>query len=294
MKWMEIMSKLSKITLLLLTSMFVVGCGQTGHYEKQKRTKVVKNVELHANAAESSKPGKNSGISITVKPIVGKTVAQYPQLMKSIPWSYTYNKCYTSYSYYYKRYVKKCDDYSKSGTLSAHSIFPSPVFEVNISNNTKHVLKFTNSVLALEDGSGNVYDAMDKKSSKAYIKASIEKGILDAGARSDKINGAFNLSDVYSSQEIVSLLDNNFKVLPGKSRKAFMAFNTGKYSNEEFKEFLMNQRSLDVQLYEIPISVDKAGITTETAAYSFKFDVKVKAENVDYYVNVWIKDPVKK
>jgi hypothetical protein len=279
------MLKKISLAVIMLSSLLLIGCG--GHYEKEKRIKTVKYVDLVQDQQNKVKTIK--GISMSLNAIIGKEAAKYPQLQRSLPWSYNYTHCYNAYNWYTKRSYRTCENRVKSGEIANKALFPLPAFEVEITNNTDHVLKFNNSVMVLEDSSGNIFDVMDKSSSQVFIKESMRRSLKDT-VPANKIEDAMNMSGKYADQMTVRLLDKNFKVLPGKSRKGFLTFNYGKYSEEEFKEFVMNQRKLNVQLYEIPVDVNRAGEVLETAAFSFDFDVKVTTEKVPYYVNVWVAD----
>ncbi len=278
---------ISRIIILTITGLFLSSCfGPSGYYKIVNKTKQVKYAELKLNIDDSNIPKKGSGISIDIKPISSVNNQIYPQFRMDVPFHYDVH--YT---------VRECNRYEcwnkektrvETNALSNVPIFPYPAFEVKISNNTDHVLKFNNTVLAMEDGSGNLYDAMNKKSSKIFVNTAVNKFLKNFGLSAKQIKSAYDASEIYLNQQSISLLDENFKVLPNKTKIGYMVFQTGNYNYNAYEKFLLQQESLDIQLYEIPIEVDQAGKITKTESYSFKFDVGVLNKNVDYKIKVFV------
>lgn len=266
---------------LLLPVIIIGSIAVSGCLEKVavKKTRIIKTAEIVLNKTDSDLQSKKE-IRITVKPVFGKTINQFPQLVKDVFYEYTQRE--EKYSHYYSKNVIEAVKYG--GILKNFPLFPLPIFEVAITNNSDHVLKFSNVVLAIEDSVGNIFDALGKYEAKSYLKRALELELGRHGVPKNKINNAVDISDLYSDQILVSLIDNNFKVLPGRTKKGFLAFNYGKFSNKEFREFVYRQERLNVQLFEIPIKVDKAGKTSETTHFSFNFDVKIHRKSQDYIV----------
>jgi len=291
---MQISKKLT-LAVIATASMFLAGCGPSGHYEKKKKTRIIKEVSLVSNAKDDTSP-ESKKIAISLKPIFGKNKDMFPQLTGTTPWAYSYRYCYNTYSFLYKRTVTECENRTKSGKIANMPLLQFPVFEVKVTNNTNHVLKFNSAVMAMEDGSGNLYDILDKKSAKHYVKKVVSTAIEGYGSGYDKarIKSNIDYSDVLSNQSTLTLIDNNFKVLPGRTRTGFISFNIGKHTTSSQRAFLMSQEKLNVQLFEIPIDVNKAGVTIETSSFSFNYDVVIKEVEQDYYVNVWVEDKKKK
>lgn len=286
------MTKKSAIlALTIFSTAFLTGCGPSGHYEQVKKTKIIKEVSI-APATEGNLSPQNTQVKVQMTPIFGKNEDMYPQLKTTTNWNYSYNHCYTTYSYYYKRNVRQCSDRSKAGSFNNLPLFQYPVFEVKVTNGTDHVLKFNNAVMAMEDSAGNMYDVLDKPAAKTYIKEVVKRYSkdYDSSIEVDRVLSNVDYADLYGSQSSLTIIDNNFKVLPGRTRTGFISFNIGKYTHAAQKEFIMKQQNLQVQLFEIPVDIDKAGKTIETSSYSFNYDVNVKEVEKDYMAKVWVPD----
>lgn len=261
------------IPIVLIGSVAVSGCLEK---VKVKKTMVYKNAELVLNKADSDLKAKED-IGIKIKSVFGLHVSQYPQLVRS-------NVYYKFSQLEYNKFTGENYIQGYEGDIKNFPLFPLPIFEVSVTNNSDHVLKFSNSVIALEDSAGNTFDALGKSEAKFYLKRALSLALTEEGVPIEKINRAVDISDLYSDQMLVRLIDNNFKVLPGRTKKGFLAFNYGKFTNQEFREFVFGQERLNVQLFEVPIKVDKAGKTSETTGFSFNFDVKIKRTSLDYFV----------
>lgn len=283
--------KFFALSAVALSVVFLSGCYKSGTYKTESRTKQVSYAKLDFNAADSRLPSKGSGISISMKPITKLNADQHPELKMDIPWAYSYNYIGRECS------RRSCWDVTrtavKKGTLNASEIAPLPVFEVKIANNTNHVLKFKNAVLTMEDNNGNMYDAMDKHNLQAFAVQSTTQGLKLAGLSAANIKGSFDKSNIYQNQSHLTMIDNNFMVLPGKVRTGYMAFKTGKFNEAGYEEFLMSKKNLSVQLYEIPVSTDAAGNVTKTDSYSFRFDSSILTKDVKYKVRVFVPDKKK-
>lgn len=269
------------LPIVIIGSIAISGCIPTK--VPVTKTRTVKTAEMIFNKADSNL-SVNKDIKVTVKPIFGKTVNQFPQLVKtSIPFEFI--KKEKRWSYKNKQNVWKNIKYN--GNLINFPILPLPIFEVSITNNTKHVMKFSNAVMALEDSAGNIFDALNKRDAKQYIKQALRLALTAKNVPNNQVRRSVDISDLYSDLLLIHLIDNNFKVLPGRTKKGFLAFNYGKFTNKDFNRFVYGQERLNVQLFEIPVDIDKAGKTVETASFSFNFDVKVDSKKEKYTVYEW-------
>lgn len=262
------------LSIIIIGSIAMSGC--LPERVKVKKTRIIKTAKIVLNKADSHFQAKEE-VKITIKPVFGKLVDKYPQLVKS-------NLHYNYTQIEYNQYTRKNERVEHGGDIRNFPLFPLPIFEVAVTNNSDHVLKFSNSVLALEDSAGNIFDALGKSEAKSYLKQSLLLALTKEKVPRNRVNAAVDISDLYSDQILVHLIDNNFKVLPGRTKKGFLAFNYGRFSNREFKKFVYEQERLNVQLFEIPIKVDKAGKISETTSFSFNFDVKIDRKSEDYFV----------
>lgn len=263
------------LSIAIVASIFLSGCVTK---IPVPNIRVVKTAEMKLNEKDSDLSA-NKSVRIKIKPIFGKIVNQFPQLVKTgVPFEFV--KKEEKYSSKYKRNIWQDTRYT--GLLEDFPLLPLPIFEVSITNNAKHVLKFSDAIMALEDSSGNTFDVLNKSDAKQYIKQALRIALTAKNVPNRQVNEAVDISDLYSDLLLIHLVDNNFKVLPGRTKKGFLAFNYGKFTKEAFKSFVYGQERLNVQLFEIPVSVNKAGKTTETASFSFNFDVKVHSKEEEY------------
>ena len=268
----------AKIKLLLaifiVSVTFIQGCATKVPVTK---TKIVKVPKFSLNTTDST-PLSQKGLSIKIKPIHGKNIKQYPQFTEDLHYSYIQELTwgYVGYEPGKVKYVKK------TGVINDLPLFPLPAFEVSITNNTKHVIKFSNATLALEDSNGNLFDVLSKQDLPSYLREAIRVHLsredLPSKAKAD------NRDQLYADQRQVKLIDKNFKVLPDRTTKGYLIFNYGSYTAEDFREFVFTQQKLNVQLFELPIKVDKAANVLETTSFSLVFDIKVHEKEVQYTV----------
>jgi len=262
------MKKISKLLLLTL-SLGLVSFTTTGCLPKKvpvEKTRTVSKISMVLNTKESSKTTQD-GITIKVNAIHPDNRNKFAGL-------------YTKVSYwYYRTYRGRRVDYNRDGYYDTvtrqfdFNLVDYPAFEVKITNGTKHVLKFSNAVISVEDDNGNVYDALSKSDMPDYLSESINAHLGDTRKFHLKSGETKKLK---AKTRKLRLLDNNLKVLPGKTVKAYAVFNYGHYTLKESKEFILDTTKFSLGLYEIPSKVNKAGIATKTTNFNFVFDVKVK------------------
>jgi hypothetical protein len=261
---------------VFLIAIFIQGCATRVPVTK---TKIIKVPEFTLNQKDST-PLTQKGLSIKVKPIHGKDIKQYPQFTEMLHYSgYEIKRVY---SYKYKQNINKKVPYSGSFNIP---LFPLPAFEVSITNNTNHVIKFSNATLAIEDSNGNLFDVLSKQDLPSYLQEAIRVNLsrkqIPRGATVD------NQDQLFADQRQVKLIDKNFKVLPGRTTKGYLAFNYGRYTTKDFNTFVFAQQNLNVQLFELPIKVDKAANVLETTSFSMVFNIKIHEKEVQYTTYEW-------
>ena len=261
------------LTILLsiaisLSMLFFQGCATKVPVTK---TRIIKVPEFTLNEKDSTSLSQQ-GLRIKVKPILGKDMEQYPQFTGKLMYSGYRTK--RVYSYKYKRNIDQRESYNGNINIP---LFPLPAFEVSITNNTKHVIKFSNATIAIEDSNGNLFDVLGKQDLPAYLQEAIRINLARSNIPSEVT--ITNKNQLYADQRQVKLIDNNFKVLPGRTTKGYLAFNFGKYTVKDF----------NVQLYVLPIKVDKAGGVLETTSFSLVFDVKIHEKSEEYTTYEWKK-----
>ncbi len=255
--------------LVVAVLFFTTGCAQRVAVQK---TRTVSKISMIPNKKESSKETQD-GITIKAKAIHPDNVDKYPALMTNVKY------------WYYKtdingqRYVNSRGDYIIGRGQFVFSLVSYPAFEVKITNSTDHVLRFSNAVIAVEDDKGNSYEALTKDDLITYVKESINAYLGDP----DKFYLARGeMNKLISKIRGLRLLDNNLKVLPGKTVKAFVVANYGHYTPTENKEYILETSKFTLGLYELPSKVNKAGRTVKTTRFYFVNDVKVDQKEETY------------
>lgn len=274
------MHKTSKLIALVL-SLGIISITTTGCLPKKvpvQKQRIISTVSMDLNKKESSKETQD-GITIKVKAVHPDNIDKYASLRAK------------SYYWYYKtNYSGKRVDYDRDGYYDTvtkkfdFSLTGYPAFEVKITNSTDHVLKLSNAVIAVEDDKGNTYDALSKSDLPDYLTEStnahlgdIEKFYLARGEN----------KKLSAKMRKLRLVDNNLKILPGKTVKAYAVFNYGNYTVDDSKTFIMDSTKLSLGLYELPSKVDKAGKATKTVNFNFVYDIKVKDTIENYTVYIY-------
>lgn len=149
------------------------------------------------------------------------------------------------------------------------SLFPgrasAPVFSVTVSNKTDHVISLAGMVVALSPEAGNPITAMT--SGLAGNGGSVQGGrMTDAQEEQERLRGDQRSSDVIAALHRLDLppLGEAVKVLPGYEFTGHVAFdasllNVGKHAKLMF--------------FELVTAVDRAGIPTKRANFTFDFEV---------------------
>ena len=237
-----------------------------------EKTKIVQVITMNLNDKESSKLTQD-GITIKVKAVYPDNSSQYAALTSKINyWKYQKDRYGNKIQYTNGSYAT----FKRSMSLN---LLAFPAFEVKITNTTKHVLRFSTAVIAVEDDKGNTYDGLMKNELNDYLEESIKSQL--------KENYYFytdSKTNLKKDIRKIRLLDNNLKVLPGKTVKAYVAVNYGQYSIEESKQYLLDQEKLTLSIYEVPSKVNQAGVPTKTTNFNFVFDIDIKEKEKKYTV----------
>jgi len=237
-----------------------------------EKTKVVTVVKMDLNKKDSTSLTQD-GITIKAKAIHPDNISQYAGLTTKLDyWWYRTDA-------YGKRIKYKNGKYSTRKDSIDFNLIAYPAFEVKITNSTKHVLRFSKAVISVEDDKGNVYDALVKRDLNDYIYQSMESQLKEDYKLFKK-----SQTNLTTKMKSIRLLDNNLKVLPGKTVKAYVAANYGKYSSQDAKKFLTGEERITLGLYEVPSKVNDAGDAVKTTNFNFVFDVNVKEETQKYTV----------
>lgn len=266
-------SKVIGTTLVLaLVSFTFTGC--LPKKVPVQKTKTVSTISMALNAEESSKETQD-GITIKVKAIHPDNIEQYAALMSKI--NYWYYKTNSQG----QRLVNSKNQYITKQRNMAFNLVAYPAYEVKITNSTDHVLRLSKAVIAVEDDKGNSYDALSKSDMNDYLTQNV-RAHFHYKEKYHLIDG--ETANLQAQMRNLRILDNNLKVLPGKTVKAYVALNYGKYTTAEAREFIMNSQKLSLGLYELPSKVNEAGEATKTTNFNFVYDIDVKDRTETYTV----------
>lgn len=148
-----------------------------------------------------------------------------------------------------------------------------PAFELSITNNTGHVIRFSKAIIKMEDDAGNMYDARTKTEMVAEAKEWSEN-------QADE-NEQFYGNQYINQVKKVKVVDNNFELLPNYTQKGYLLFNIDQMmSTEEYADFVTGSDYFKVMLYEIPVGTDAAGNATKTTNFQFVYVVNEKVVTV--------------
>ena len=267
-------SFIKTLVLIAILGAFT-GCMQRVAVQK---TRTVSTVSMKLNKAESSKSTKD-GITIKAKAIHPDNVKQYAGLSTKMDYWY-YARSYSG-----KRMDLDHDGYYDTTTRSLDfDLVSYPAFEVKITNSTDHVLKFSNAVIVVEDSAGNSYDALQKSDLLSYLMENIDAHLGDT----TKYNVTKEtIKSLRNKLKKIRLVDNNLKVLPGKTVKAYVILNYGHYLPADMKDFIIEIPKFTLELYELPIAVNQAGKVTKTTNFDFVYDVKVTDKEEKYTTYIY-------
>lgn len=160
-------------------------------------------------------------------------------------------------------------------------LFNLPAFELTITNNTGHVIKFNRVVSKLQDDTGETYDIMLKSDIMDAIDNYSQMWVSKGGGK------MLNPAPLKAKAKSLKIIDNNFELLPGFTSKGYLVFNFGydflTKSNFDmyYENFLSSKEYLKVLLFEIPVEMDEAGITKKTTNFTFIYNVKAETITVN-------------
>ncbi len=214
--------------------------------------KQITKFSLNLNKSSSSGEAQDR-LTARIRPVLMENIKQFPSL-------YTY----TQYGY-------RKGDYGHRSDVE-WIICPVPAFELTITNNTGHVIKFNRAAIKLQDDSGELYDCMMKNDLIEYNKNTAQA--YEAGGR------YWSLAPVFSKIKSLKIIDNNFELLPGFTQKGYLIFNIPVYTYNSYATFLSSKEYLKVLLFEIPVEMDQAGYTKKTTNFTFVYNVKANTVTV--------------
>lgn len=191
-------------------------------------TKITSLVPISDNDKKITK----NGITIEVEPINPTNLNKYPILTPSI-------------TYTVEGFLGP-----ESKTMVVPNVLGGLTFALNITNNTGHIVKMADSDVGITIG-GTDYPKLNKEQIKQLWAASFSTNNQAIASQS---------AIIYSAIEQVPYWEENLKVLPGKTLKAFVTFNV------ELKEGI-GEASLAI--YDLVTNTDQAGNPIERTNFAF-------------------------
>jgi len=153
-------------------------------------------------------------------------------------------------------------------------LFNLPAFELNITNNTGHIIKLNRLVSKLKDDAVETYDTMLKSDIIDAIENYSQSWVSKGGGK------MLNPAPLKAKAQSLKIIDNNFELLPGFTSKGYLVFNFGydfltqSNFNSYYENFLSSKQYLKVLLFEIPVEMDEAGITKKTTNFTFIYNIE--------------------
>lgn len=139
-----------------------------------------------------------------------------------------------------------------------------PAYELTILNDTGHILRFSRSVIRLQDDLGNSYEA----AMKADLEDMVDAYAQQFAARQMTID----IPTAKGRIKALKILDQNLELLPGLTEKVYATFNYP----QEAAQFLSGKSYLKLMLYEIPVETNDAGEVQKTTNIEFIHDVEAR------------------
>lgn len=203
--------------------------------------------------ADSSTEFEQDNLIVRIKAIDGTNYKKFPAF-------------YTKTMYSHDQNVKKRWE-------DMIAICDFPVFEMTITNNTGHILRFNKAVIKMQDDAGNLYDATMKSEQIEKAKEWIERRAVEDERFYDKA--------IVSKTKKLKLIDNNFELLPNFTQKGYLLFNLEDMSSrEDYVNFVTSSEFFKVMLYEIPVVTDEAGVVSKTTNFQFVYVVNEKVVTI--------------
>lgn len=165
-----------------------------------------------------------------------------------------------------------------------------PVFQVKVTNNTGHVVRFSGSIIKLVDAAGNMYDPATKDLLLATNNESISAWARERSQRSgatiafpdQQMDGS--TATVKAAIAGLKLLDANTELLPGMTETYFVAFQIPIEASvpSSYDDWLNKQTTLVLKMYEVTAETDAAGTPTKKVQFDFPVIVKNFNDSVTY------------
>ncbi len=121
------------------------------------------------------------------------------------------------------------------------------VFEVQIENHTKHVLRMLGTVVNLIDPTSNTHSPLTQGDIMSFW------------------SGYAGASEVARQVENIKFINSNMEILPGYSTKGYLVFR---------KDFTETPGVYKLALFDLTTKVDNIGNPTEKTAFEFRYAVK--------------------
>lgn len=184
------------------------------------------------------------GLTVSVQPITWESAAQFPQIFRS-----------------YQRQT------TRQRMMANGSLTPLPAFAITVTNETGHVVRFSQSVIRLSDEDGNEYEAMDRDQLAAWAHSAWAPVISFDPSFEEVLT-----TDVHE----LRLFDHSVEMLNHDHRTYFLVLDLGPSTIETqltaYQHLLANVDRLTVRIAEVPVELGDAGQVTRTTEFEFNFD----------------------
>jgi hypothetical protein len=188
----------------------------------------------------------HDGLTIAVEPLTYENIARYPDV--------------------YRTFTLQ----TARGTAEARGpILPLPSFRITVTNHTGHVMRFTQSVIRLNDSLQNQFEVIPTTGELAAWEQQ-----LNAGTISMYPSFGTQLSDAVGQLRIFS---RNVELLNGDSTTYYLVFRLplegdAEDASRSYRALLERITRFSLRIAEVPVEIGEAGQVARTTEFQFDFD----------------------
>jgi hypothetical protein len=161
-----------------------------------------------------------------------------------------------------------------AGTQGFMTLVNPPAFELKVRNQTGHVVRLQGTVIKLIDGSGSLYEALDR----GTAEADLDSGLAAARSKGYEVSPS-DSQELRSALSKVKFLTENGQLLPDISETFIVAFSLPFGQTEkEMNEWFAKQASFRLKVFDLPTRTNEAGAVTKRVSFEFPVTVKTFRE----------------
>lgn len=253
------MKTLCSRCLVLVLGASLSACSSTQVFRAESPT-----ATLRVHAQEGQPAGSfeqtHDGLRIEIRPVVPDTVNEHPAVRPSFSFAQSTQNSFTGQT-------------ESTTTNRRIALVPYGLtFAIKITNNTGHVLRFSNSIVRLADQSGRTFSMVGATSE---LVAWNQPTFAAQVAASPQVQ-----TQLQSAVSNIMLFSRSVELLDRDEWRGFLVFN-GFANNSEYPDFMGRVERLTLRIAEVPIAMNEAGAVARTTEFSFVFDKSSYAQPIE-------------